>query len=279
MPELPEVETMRRDLQRLVGQATICRVDVRDPKVIYGGARAFAKGLAGRRIEAYKRRGKVLIVHLDGGLRLLVHPRMTGRFFARTADQPLPPHARVVLHLAEGQCVIFDDMRRFGRLELTDAASQDSAKLLCLIGPDALHCDPQRLYEAMQRRSIPVKVLLLDQRVMAGIGNIYASEILFACGLDPRTPCHAIKRAEAVAIAQETERILAASIFARGTTISDYRRPDGGKGKFKQALQVYGREGEPCLRPGCPGHIHKTVLAARSTYFCSHCQRTGRTRK
>ncbi|MHB8996288.1 MAG: bifunctional DNA-formamidopyrimidine glycosylase/DNA-(apurinic or apyrimidinic site) lyase [Armatimonadota bacterium] len=279
MPELPEVETMRRDLARAVGKATITHVEVLDEKIIVGSAEAFIKGLTGRRVTAFGRRGKVLIIDLDNGTALLGHPRMTGRFFALKSKEELTRFARVVIHLDNAVRVVFDDIRRFGRLEVVASSMQDEAALLRNIGHDALHCDLGHLSKCFGNRSIPIKTALLDQKVVAGIGNIYASEILHRCGIDPRTPSKCLKPKEMAAIARETELVLAEGVEHRGTTISDYRTMDGKKGNFQDRLRVYGREGAPCLRNGCEGTIQKISLGGRSTYFCSHCQRTGRRRR
>jgi len=279
MPELPEVETMRRDLAQAASKATVTHVEVLDEKVVVGPAQEFVTGLTGRRLTAFGRRGKVLIIGLDNDTALLGHPRMTGRFFALQSKDDLTRFARVVLHLDNGTRVVFDDIRRFGRLELVADAVQGDAALLRNIGHDALHCDLDHLSKCFAKRSIPIKVALLDQKVVAGIGNIYASEILFHCGLDPRTPSCCVKPAEMAAIARETERVLAEGVQYRGTTISDYRTMSGGKGNYQDHLRVYGREGQPCLREGCEGTIQKVILSTRSTYYCSRCQRKGRTRK
>ena len=279
MPELPEVETMRRDLERAAARQLVERVEVLDDKVVVGPGEAFVRALEGRRLVEFRRRGKVLIIRLDNETALLAHPRMTGRLLSLKPKQELSRFARVVIHLAKGARIVFDDIRRFGRLEIVPVATQDQALLLRNIGHDALYCDLDHIQECFAKRTIPIKMALLDQKVVAGIGNIYASEILFHCGLDPRTPSRCVKPGEMAAIARETRRVLAEGVEYRGTTISDYRTPDGEKGHYQNRLQVYGREGEPCLRAGCFGTIKKVVLGGRSTFYCSRCQRTGRGRK
>lgn len=278
MPELPEVETMRRDLQRALGKTVITAVEVRDPKVVVGEPGALAAALTGRHVRRYERRGKVLILRLDSADTVLLHPRMTGKFKLLKPGEELGKHARVVLTLADARRVVFDDSRRFGRVELARSGEEDAGALLCRIGPDATTCDPVHLGKHLARRRIPVKVFLLDQKVLAGVGNIYASEICHRCGLDPRTPCHTLKGPEVRELAAQTEAVLAEGIAHRGTTISDYRRVGGATGAFQNRLAVYGRAGEGCLREGCPGTIQQVVLGGRSTYFCSHCQRKGRSR-
>lgn len=279
MPELPEVETMRRDLAAVAQDAAVVAVQVLDEKVIAGCARAFTRGLKGRRLVGFGRRGKVLIIRLDNGALLLGHPRMTGRLFALPLAESLTRFARVALDLDNGLRVVLDDIRRFGRLELVPATAAAEGLLLRNIGDDGLQCRPDHMRSLLARRSVPVKVALLDQKVVAGIGNIYASEILFHCGLDPRTPSRCIRPREADQIAAETCRVLGEGVRYRGTTIADYRTLDGNPGDYQKLLQVYGREGQRCLREGCGGTIRKTVLAGRSTYYCTHCQRTGRGRK
>lgn len=279
MPELPEVETMRRDLQALADRAVVTAVDVRDEKIIQGSAEVFENSLSGRQFKSFARRGKVLILGLDDGSMLLAHPRMTGRFLVVGPEHELPRHARAVLHLDNGLRLVFDDSRRFGRLEWVAEGQLEQAVLLRRIGRDALAVDPQVMQGWLKRHRVPVKVALLDQRVISGIGNIYASEILHRCGLDPRTPSCRISPQEAREIARQTEIVLAEGVAHRGTTLSDYRTPNGEHGGYQRRLQVYGRQGEPCLRSDCPGTIQKMTLGGRSTYACSHCQRTGRTRR
>ena len=279
MPELPEVETMRRDLAALADQAVVVRVQVRDGKVIQGSARGFARDLKGRRFASFGRRGKVLMLGLDNGDTLLAHPRMTGHWLGLEPDHELPRFPRVIFHLDNGRRLVFDDSRRFGRLELVRGGCVDDACLLRNIGHDGLCVDEAILGQWLSRKRVPIKVALLDQRGVSGIGNIYASEILHRIGLDPRTPACRVKPDELRAIARETERVLGESIEYRGTTLMNYRTASGDQGKFRRRLRVYGHEGEPCRRKGCEGTIQRIVLGGRSTYFCSYCQRTGRTRR
>jgi len=290
MPELPEVETMRRDLEALADQAVVARVQVLDEKVIQGSARAFARGLKGRRFVSFGRRGKVLILGLEPqagrglvtaptpDVVLLAHPRMTGHWLGLEPEHELSRFARVVLHLDSGRRLVFDDSRRFGRLELV-RGNCDDACLLRNIGADALQVDEAALGAWLSRKRVAIKVALLDQRGVSGIGNIYASEILFRIGLDPRTPSCRVTKAEVAAIARETERVLGESIEYRGTTLMNYRTANGDQGAFRRKLRVYGHEGEPCRRKGCGGTVKRIVQGGRSTYFCSHCQRTGRRRR
>jgi formamidopyrimidine-DNA glycosylase len=279
MPELPEVETMRRDLAALADQAVVARVQVLDEKIIQGSARAFARNLKGRRLVSFGRRGKVLMLGLDNGHTLLGHPRMTGHWLGLEPEHELPRFARVIFHLDNGRRLVFDDARRFGRLELVAGGGVEDACLLRNIGDDALCVDEAALGQWLSRKRVPIKVALLDQRGVSGIGNIYASEILHGVGLDPRTPSCRVTKEELRAVARETERVLGESIEYRGTTLMNYRTANGDQGEFRRRLRVYGRAGETCRREGCDGTVQRIVLGGRSTYFCSHCQRTGRHRK
>jgi len=270
---------MRRDLAALADQAVVVRVQVLDAKIIQGSARAFARRLKGRRLVSFGRRGKVLMLCLDSGDVLLAHPRMTGHWLGLEPAHELPAHPRVVFHLDNERRLVFDDSRRFGRLELVRGECVGEACLLRNIGADALCVDEAALGRWLSRKRVPIKVALLDQRGVAGIGNIYASEILHGVGLDPRTPACRVKPEELRAIARETERVLGESIEYRGTTLMNYRTANGDQGKFRRRLRVYGHAGEACRREGCAGTIQRLVQGGRSTYLCSHCQRTGRTRK
>lgn len=279
MPELPEVETMRRDLERLLGRRRIAAAEVLDPKVVAGDPATLVRGLVGRRVRDYGRWGKVLLLTLDEGAQLLLHPRMTGRLLALRPAEPLPPHARLVLSLSGGRRVVFDDLRRFGRVEYCPPGEGGGARLVGGLGPDALHCETRDVAPALRRRRGPLKAFLLDQTVVAGVGNIYASEILHHCGLHPLTPGCSLRPAEVELLVATTREVLAEGVAWRGTTIADYRTLQGETGGYQHRLQVYGRGGQPCLREGCPGVIERSVIAGRSTFHCPRCQRTGRQRR
>lgn len=270
---------MRRDLAELIGRRRFVAAEVVDLKVVAGDPAALVGGLAGRRVREFGRLGKVLQLALDDGGLLLLHPRMTGRLLALAPAEPLPPHARLVLSLSSGRRVVFDDPRRFGRVEYCPPGATEPQRLTCRLGPDALDCDTAVVAAALRRRRVALKAFLLDQTVLAGVGNIYACEILFRCGLHPLTPACTLRSAEVERLAGEIRTVLAEGVAYRGTTLADYRTLQGESGAFQQRLQVYGRAGEACLQEGCGGVIERSVIAGRSTYHCPRCQRSGRGRR
>lgn len=276
MPELPEVETVRRDLSRSILGATVCDVECLRPDMLTVGCPADLRdALVGARIEDIERHGKALILRFSSGWSLIVHFRMTGQLYPVPGNDPLPDYARTVLRLHDGRALVHVDTRRLGTLELLPTAEEPSAATLANLGPDALKDPPalQRLRELLGARRCAVKLFLLDQKALAGVGNIYACEILHRAGIHPETPCCAIGRAAAARLGSAITQVLGAAIEARGSTISDYRTGTGDEGAFQRRLCVYGREGEACLAPGCRGVIRRIVQGQRSTFFCPHCQR------
>jgi formamidopyrimidine-DNA glycosylase len=272
MPELPEVETVRRDLTDRILDREIVRVKVADPLVTIGDPKAFARKLRGRRIESIGRRGKALIFALDKPPLLITHFRMTGQLYPVAAGEA-PDHTRVIFALSDGHELIYRDTRRLGRLEL--APDETHSEILANLGRDALEDPPSReeLAALLSRRKAPIKHLLMDQRQIAGIGNIYAAEILHRCNIHPEEPCASLKPRQVACLLDMTRTVLTEAIGQRGTTISDYVTGTGGKGEFQYALRVYMREGEPCERKGCSGRVERIVQQGRSTYLCPKCQR------
>ncbi|MBM3472549.1 MAG: bifunctional DNA-formamidopyrimidine glycosylase/DNA-(apurinic or apyrimidinic site) lyase [Armatimonadetes bacterium] len=273
MPELPEVETIRRDLTRCLVGHSIESVRVLRASVLECSARRLKASLTGATVRDIRRHGKVLILDLDSGLSLLVHLRMTGQLLL-CGDAPNPRFVRVVFQLRDGGRLIYADCRALGKLELVRADRLASAKALARFGPDALTVEgSSALLAAARRRGTPIKCLLLDQSVIAGIGNIYASEILHLARIAPDRPANTLAPAELRALQRATQPILLAAIEARGTTFSDFRTGTDEPGGYASKLRVYGREGERCRRRGCGGTIARLVQQQRSTFWCPGCQR------
>lgn len=272
MPELPEVETIVRQLAKTLPGATIRAVDVLKPDLIEGeSAESFARELAGRRIESVARRAKNIVVG-TGGEYLLVNLGMTGRLYV-TADAPGAPstHPGVRIHLQDGRELLYHDVRRFGRLwRMTPEAWRDWEATLG-VEPLSDAFTAKWLYDATRKSRVAVKVWLMDQKRVVGVGNIYASEALFRAKVDPRRPADEITRPQARRIADGVRAVLQESIEFRGTTFLDYRDASGQPGDFVRRLRVYDREGEPCLT--CHRPITRIVQGGRSTFFCVHCQR------
>jgi len=275
MPELPEVEVIRCDLAESIVGCTIELVDAPDEMVLVDiSPRHFAQRLAGCHIMGVSRRGKVLIIELSGEVCLLVHLRMSGRLYPLAAEEPLPDHVRSIFHLEDGRQLLFVNPRRLGRLEIADCDRLDEARLLRNMGIDALsdELNEQGVGEMLAPHSIALKQWLLDQSHLAGVGNIYASEILHRCRIHPDTPAKALDAPAVRKVLRTIRRVLNEAIKWRGTTVSDYVTGQGVPGEFQKRLRVYGREGKTCRRRGCVGVIVRTTHSARSTYYCPRCQ-------
>ncbi len=280
MPELPEVETIRRVLQDVLPGRCITAVSSCQPRMLRGQApQAFEDGLVGRRVEAVDRRGKFLLIRLDRKT-LLVHLGMTGQIFACSDDDGasvptlrpgLPDkHTHLRMKLTHGLQLYFRDARMFGRYALIDAEEEQA--LFRRLGPEPLgtRFTARELFERTRGRRTSIKALLLDQRAVAGVGNIYADESLFRAGIHPETPAGDLTPEQARKLLRAIRRVLREAIHSGGTTFSDYLDPRDRRGTFQRKLHVYGRQGEPCFR--CGGLIQKSVVAQRGTHFCPRCQ-------
>lgn len=271
MPELPEVETTRRGLlphllQRRIASVLLRRADLRWPFPA-----DLSQVLTGARIEGLERRAKYLLIELDRPERILLHLGMSGVLRAIPHDTPVRAHDHVDLVLDGPRRLRFHDPRRFGCLDLVRPGQPHP--LLAELGPEPLSDDftGERLYEQSHDRKAPVKVWIMDQRVVVGVGNIYAAEALFAAGIDPRRAAGLISRERYGRLAVEIKRILAAAIERGGTTLRDFLSPEGLPGYFEQELLVYGREGQHCRR--CETALRDERLGQRATVWCPRCQR------
>ena len=270
MPELPEVETVRRGLAASVTGRRIATVKVHDRRLRKPLARDFAASLVGRRIERVRRRAKYLLLDLDDAATWLVHLGMTGTMVVVPHDDAHRTHTHVVVGLDDGRSIRFHDPRRFGLMRV--AAAERLAELATL-GPEPLEPEfsAEFLHGVARRQRRAVKSLLMDQQVVAGLGNIYVNEILFGAGVRPSRRTSRLTRADAARIVAETNRVLREAITLRGSSISDYRDERGEPGAFQHTFRVYERDGEPC--PRCSGPIRRRVIVGRSSYFCPRCQR------
>jgi formamidopyrimidine-DNA glycosylase len=267
VPELPEVETIRSQLAPRLEGRTIVRAEILDPRL----TRPYdlfevAEELEGDTVVAVERRGKYLLVQLESGLALLVHLRMTGSF----GFVPVS-HERAVLELDDGSRLVYRDVRRFGTwlvLEVEDLEPYLAAKT----GPEPLGSQFSTRWLAAQlaRRRAPLKAVLLDQRVVAGLGNIYADEALWRARVNPIRPANGLSDEEVARLTRAVRASLRAGIACQGSTLSDYAAPDGTPGSMQDEFRVYGRDGEPCRR--CRTPIAKTRVGGRGTWFCPRCQ-------
>lgn len=285
MPELPEVETVVRDLARLVSGATITGANVfRERNLLTPDAPTFMEGLRGRRILGTRRRAKWIIVELSGGVLLLVHLRMTGQLLVLSAGAAVDPYVRISLTLSGSRELRFRDVRAFGRVALVaqrsdgEAASSldpHSPPLLADHGvePLAAAFTADALQSLITHRATRIKSLLLDQRCIVGIGNIYADEALWRAKIHPLTPANMLRSAQIDDLHHAIVSVLREAVDSRGSSINDYTAPDGD-GEMQERLNVYQRTGEPCRRCGAP--IQRTVIGGRGTHVCRTCQRPPR---
>lgn len=280
MPELPEVETVRRGLLPAMEGRVIERAEVNRPDLRWPLPANMAERLTGKRVLALRRRSKYILADLSSGETLLIHLGMSGRMLvsgitlgAFFHDHPAPEkHDHVVLHLSDGARVTFNDARRFGAMDLLPTATAEDHPLLAEIGPEPLGntFDESYLAARLQGRNTPIKSALLDQHLVAGLGNIYVCETLYRARIAPTRRAGSIENPGAlVPIIRE---VLAEAIEAGGSSLKDYRRTDGELGYFQKAFAVYGREGQPCLTPGCTATIARIVQSGRSSFFCPTCQ-------
>ncbi|MDQ6918908.1 MAG: bifunctional DNA-formamidopyrimidine glycosylase/DNA-(apurinic or apyrimidinic site) lyase [Candidatus Dormibacteraeota bacterium] len=274
MPELPEVETIASDLRPLVVGRTIEAVDLRFPSIVrHPEPEAFVRGLPGQRVESLDRRGKYMLLRLSGGGTLVIHLGMTGQLLHKRPEDPERPHTHVVLTLDNGTHLRYSDPRRFGRLLLGTEAELVAARKLPKLGPEPLdpRFTPVDLHRRLSGRRAPLKLLLLDQSILAGIGNIYADEACYRARIRPDRPPARISRARVKRLHAALRESLLLGIVNRGSSIDDYVDLYGARGRQQEELQVYGRGGRPCF--SCSRPLTLVRLGGRATVFCRRCQR------
>lgn len=268
MPELPEVETIARDLAPLLRERRITRLHAARTPPVFDAASLPSRCIVGRTIRDVGRAGKFIIVELGDDLRLAVHLRMTGNLLYRTSPKAVP-YTRATFELDNGARLVFADVRKFGRMRVL----RGDARVALGIGidPFAAGLDAHRLGELTRGRKVAVKTWLLDQKRLAGVGNIYACESLFHARLRPKRRVGKLSFAERDRLLVSLRRVLRQAIRHRGSSVDDYVDAGGKEGEFQKQLTVYGRAGMPCRRCGTP--IRRIVLAQRGTFYCPVCQR------
>lgn len=275
MPELPEVETIVRDLRRLVLGARIEHVTVLRPDLIRGDPAEFEQALGGTRIVEIGRRAKNIVCALEdappGANRLIINLGMTGRVLVQPADRHEPQYLGVRFLLADGRRILYQDVRRFGCLEMTGTAEWEARSSTLGVEPLSDAFTPEALHRLTRASRVAIKPWLMDQRHVVGVGNIYASEALFRARVNPRKAARRLLRRESVALHDAIRTVLQEAIDFRGTTLLDYRDASGESGGFALRLRVYDREGQPCIN--CGTTIRRIVQGGRSTFFCPTCQR------
>ena len=297
MPELPEVETVRLGLERHLIGRKITSVELRRSDLRFPFPRDFDTSLRNRLVVSVDRRAKYLLIRLEGGITWLCHLGMSGRWtligegiesrpgsFSNGAPVGSGdgPHDWVVVHLDNGSKAVYSDHRRFGFMDCFPTSDQDTQKFLSNLGPEPTpnHLVPEELGDGLRGKRTPIKSALLDQRVIAGLGNIYVCEILFRAGVSPRRKASSVAGKSGVSnrvemITAATHDVITEAIDAGGSTLQDFRGVDGEEamGYFVHNFQVYGREGERCMKGACEGVIKRIVQSNRSTFFCPICQR------
>ncbi len=271
MPELPEVETTRRGIAPSLRGRRIVRVVVRERRLRWPLPRGFERRVAGCRVTAVLRRAKYLLVVMDGGT-LIVHLGMSGSLRVLRQRQPAAAHDHVDFVLDSGRCLRFNDPRRFGSVHWVRGDALQHP-LLAGLGPEPLgpDFDGDALWQPARGRRVAIKQFIMDSRVVAGVGNIYASEALFRAGIRPGSQAGRVSRARMAALAGSIREVLGEAVAVGGTTLRDYVSPDGAPGYFRQQLFVYERAGQPCRR--CRTPITRCVQGQRATYYCRACQR------
>lgn len=292
MPELPEVETVRRGLERVMLGARVEKVELRRADIRFPFPPRFGTRLSGRRIVALDRRAKYLLFHLDSDETLIAHLGMSGSFriekeatstpgeFHRERSKD-PKHDHVVLHLDNGTRITYNDPRRFGFMDLVGKEALRTYRRLAELGDEPLSPEfgAARLAKLFKGSRAPLKSALLDQKRIAGLGNIYACEALFRARLLPTRPASVLANARgaptraAAALAAAIRDVLEEAIEAGGSTLRDHRQANGELGYFQHAFRVYDREGLPCVRPGCRGIVARITGSGRSTFYCPVCQK------
>ncbi|MEP2782379.1 MAG: bifunctional DNA-formamidopyrimidine glycosylase/DNA-(apurinic or apyrimidinic site) lyase [Pseudoruegeria sp.] len=283
MPELPEVETVRRGLEPVMTGVKIAAADVRRPDLRWPFPPLMAERLVGQTVLQLRRRSKYILADLDGGETLLIHLGMSGRMqvsgstLGTYVHEVLAPqkHDHVVLDMENGVRIAFNDARRFGAMDLFETSDESSQKLLSVLGPEPLGNDfsPETLIRAFDGKKAPVKSALLDQRIVAGLGNIYVCEVLHRTRISPKRQAGSISESRISTIVPAIRDVLTDAIQAGGSSLKDHRQADGAMGYFQHRFQVYGREGDLCLTEDCTGVISRITQAGRSTFYCALCQR------
>jgi formamidopyrimidine-DNA glycosylase len=282
MPELPEVETVRRGLKPAMEGQIIVKADVNRPDLRWLFPENMSERLTGKTVLRLRRRSKYVLADLSSGETLLIHLGMSGRMMISgdplgqfVHEHPAPEkHDHVVFHMSNGSRVTFNDPRRFGAMDLLDTATADKHKLLVALGPEPLGNDFNEsvLIAAFENKKSPVKSALLDQGIVCGLGNIYVCEALFRAGISPTRLAKDLTKPKVRSLVPIIRDVLSEAIEAGGSSLKDFRQADGELGYFQHSFDVYGREGEPCRAEGCTNTIERIVQSGRSSFHCPTCQ-------
>ena len=283
MPELPEVETVRRGIAPVMEGQVFAHVQVNRPNLRWPLPQNMAERMQGHSVLRLRRRSKYILCDIDSGETLLIHLGMSGRILVSGDPQgrfvhehpAVEKHDHVVFDMGSGARITYNDPRRFGAMDLLATDSLEESPLIKALGPEPLgnKFNAQYLYTAIHNRNSPMKSVLLDQKVVAGLCNIYVCEALYRAGIDPRRKAGQVSKNRIEDLAGIIRDVLAEAIDAGGSSLKDYRQADGELGYFQHSFDAYGREGQPCKNKGCSHPIRRIVQSGRSTFFCAQCQR------
>lgn len=274
MPELPEVETVRRGLEPVMTGQRITRADIRREGLRWPFPENMAARLEGQRVAQLRRRAKYILVDMDGGETLIIHLGMSGRMLISQGDAEPEKHDHVILEIEGGTRITFNDARRFGAMDLCATDALDQHKMLAELGPEPLGniFDAEYLKERIAGRKMPIKSALLDQKIVAGLGNIYVCEALWRAEIQPTILSGNLADAKVDILVPIIRNVLEEAIAAGGSSLKDYKQTDGELGYFQHSFATYDREGEACRKDGCNGTIDRIVQSGRSTFYCPNCQ-------
>ncbi len=287
LPELPEVETVRKGLEPYLTGHVIMQADIRRPDLRWPFPENMAARLVGKRVDRLRRRSKYILCDLDSGETLLIHLGMSGRMTISAPDQTkdmvedfhhlhpaLEKHDHVVIDMDNGARITFNDARRFGAMDLMNTKTAEQHKLLASLGPEPLgnSFDEAYFVAALKGKSTPIKSALLDQRIVSGLGNIYVCEALWRTGISPLNKAGKLSKSRTASLVPAIRAVLNDAITAGGSSLKDYRQADGELGYFQHSFATYGREDEPCKTSDCKGHIKRVVQSGRSSFYCPKCQ-------
>jgi len=273
MPEMPEVETIRLELQKELKGKRIVQVEVvRDRPLVNSSAEKFSKSVEGSTVTEVKRRSKIIVVNLSTGQTMLIHLKMTGRLLYKLIDSPVDKHTHIVFKLDGGHELQFRDVRKFGYIKLVSGSGLSEIKELAELGPEATELSLAEFERLLtSKRKGKIKPILMDQNFLSGLGNVYADEVLFYAGVLPIRDVSALSAKEISLIYEGIQKILPAAVKHRGSSVNSYVDIFENPGEYVPRLKVYGREGQPCFQ--CSGFVERTKIGGRSAYFCPKCQK------
>ena len=274
MPELPEVETTKKELKSLIINKFIDKVLIYTKFLRIPLEEAKLKKLEGKKIISITRKAKYIIIKLNNFYSIIIHLGMTGRLLSRHFDKPRNKHDHLVLRIKKGCDIVFNDVRKFGFIAVDLQNNLQNNKFLKNLGVEPLSKNFSSLFleKILKKSSAPIKSVLLNQKLISGIGNIYASESLFDSGILPQTPSNKIKKKKITILCKSIKKILKRAIKSKGSSINSFKLPSGELGTFQNNFTVYGREGNFCLKSNCYNKIKRIKIAGRSTFYCSSCQ-------